>query len=113
MRSISEVEHENIIKVSTIEAAIDFWDGLEDDDDYPADELAQWKELLATCEEGSFDELISEGYFSKYAAQYADERFDLDRTGADAYFDYDSFADDYVSDFTAVEFDGVTYYGRG
>jgi hypothetical protein len=54
--------------------------------------------------------LISDSYWKQYADEYADDRFDLNKTGASIYFEYAQFAVDYQGEFSELVFDGVTYW---
>ena len=59
--------------------------------------------------------LISESYFVKYAAQYADDIGAIDRNASWplTHIDWEAAAEELKSDFTTVEIDGDTYYFNG
>jgi hypothetical protein len=76
------------------------------------EELAALRELL-TATGGETHGLISEDYWKQYAAENASDTFDLKTSGAGAYFDYDQYADDLQTDYTSVQFLGMTYYYLG
>lgn len=77
-------------------------------------ELKMLRELAAEVENyqalSHNPALVAEHYFAQYAQEYADEIYNLDGTGAGAYFSYDAFASDYKSSFTEFEFGHCTYY---
>ncbi len=113
---------ENIINTRDIDIRIDYLAFLDDPDLSPEDkdlwedeitELANLRELWSDLSENRDVQLIRESYFGDYAREFADEIYGLDGNGASAYFDYEKFADEYQSDFSSIEFDGVTYYHLG
>lgn len=108
----------DIISDDAISARLDYLafldpsDMSEDDREFWADEIAELAELKALvavvgAEHGG---LISEHYWSNYAAADANETYDLEKTGANRYFDYASFENDLLTEFSSVEFHGTTYY---
>jgi hypothetical protein len=108
--------------ISTCEIAdrIEYLQFLDNDDidaEFWADEAEELGKLRAVMADvfgsGADDEsvtLVSDSYWKLYADEYADEVYGLDKSGAGAYFDYQQFASDYRSDFSQLDFDGVTYW---
>jgi hypothetical protein len=111
--------NEDIISDGAIAGRLDYLDFLDDTSDLSEDdrefwedeieELAELKTLVAAVGSDTGG-LISEHYWPNYAAQDAEDAFDLNKTGAYKYFDYDSYADDLQTEFSQVEFHGTTYY---
>lgn len=88
----------------TPEAIADAQDWLDDVDE---DEVASLREMLKFSEDYSIDSFINESYWSAYAEQdYVDIYGDV------PYVDYDSYADDLLSEYTEFTFDGTEYYAR-
>lgn len=58
--------------------------------------------------------LISESYFTEYAQQLAEDcgMVDADARWPNTYIDWDGAAEALQQDYTAVDFDGVTYWIR-
>lgn len=109
-----------IIQDSEITDRIDYLEFLEDDDLSDADrdlwadeivELAALRKLREVSDE--FGGLISEDAWNEYAVTDAEDKYDLKKSGADMYFDFDQYADDLQTDFSSVEFLGTTYYYQG
>lgn len=74
--------------------------------------LAEEGESLADWEHG--EALIRESYFEDYARELAE---DIGAIGRDmqwplSYIDWERAADALKMDYTSVDYDGVTYYGR-
>jgi hypothetical protein len=90
--------------------------GLTDDE---VVELNTLRELLEECELYFEDThygvaLIRDDYFTEYAKQFAD---DIGAISDDAkwpcnHIDWDAAAEELQVDYTPVEYDGVTYWGR-
>lgn len=79
-----------------------------------ARELAQLRQVMTDVFGSSADDesvtLISDSYWKRYADEYADEIYDLNKSGANIYFEYGQFAVDYQGEFSELVFDGVTYW---
>lgn len=85
------------------------------------DEAHELVTLLALAEEGESladwqygETLVRDSYFEDYARQLAD---DIGAIPADAgwptwYIDWEAAADALRVDYTSIDFDGVTYWGR-
>jgi antirestriction protein len=105
---IEELEGERE-DLSEADAAI--WD--EDN----AEELAALKKF-ADQAEGYCDDwhrgatLIRDSYFEEYARQFADDIGAIDAKWPTNCIDWEAAAKDLQSDYSAVEFDGVTYWMR-
>ena len=118
MTGSESLRNEDLITDWQVEERIDYLSFLDDDDmsdadrDNWADEIEELKDLRALTDAigTEFGSLISEDYWKKYAIQNADELFDLDKTRAQDYFDYDSYADDLQTDYSQVQFGETTYY---
>jgi hypothetical protein len=106
-----------IERIAYLEDALDVPE--EDRDEDEAEELAALREL---AEEGTGVEdwqhgatLINESYFTEYARLYAS---DIHGSAVDdaawpfSHIDWDEAADDLRSDYTAIEWRGVTFYVR-
>lgn len=84
------------------------------------DEREELAALRTICEEGEgFPDwkdgttLIRESYFTEYAEDYADSVGLIDHDSALApYVDWERFASDIKSDYSTIEIEGETYYGR-
>lgn len=107
----------DIISATDVSDRLDYLEFLDDDmfDDERelwAGEIEELAELKALVEAVGTDHggLVSESYWDTYAADDADELFDLRNTGARQYFDYDAFAEDMQTDYSQVEFHGTNYY---
>lgn len=111
---------ENMISGDQISNRLDDLAFLDEDDmsqndrDLWADELAEYGALKAVVwalgDDWRDAYLISENYWDTYAHEYADETFDLAATGVCAYFDYDTFAEDLLTNYSQVKFGDTTYY---
>lgn len=55
---------------------------------------------------------IAEREWLSYATERADDIFELNRTGAATWFNYDEYADDLAMDFQLIEYDNETFYYR-
>lgn len=85
------------------------------------EDLAQEREILESLR-NEFDHrefedgviLISDDYFVDYAQELAEDigAYDPDAGWPNAYIDWERAADDLRMDYSAVEFHGVTYWGR-
>jgi len=94
---------------------------VEDDDILDEEEREELTSLRAICEEGdSFADwtygctLIRESYFTEYAQELAE---DIGAISSDAqwplsYIDWDRAADALKMDYSTIEVEGTTYYGR-
>lgn len=109
----------DIIGDEEIQERIDYLTWLEDDelaseaDRFTwADEMEELKALreLQKATGGESGGLISDDYWTTCARQDANDHFDLEKSGADVYFDYASYADDLRSEYSQAEFLGMTYY---
>ncbi len=95
--------------------------GVEDDDILDDDEREELAALRDICERGSAfsdwpygEALIRESYFKEYAQDYA---ADIGAIAPDAqwplsYIDWDAAADALKMDYSTIEIEGTTYYGR-
>lgn len=96
-----------------------------DDDDSPeldADEQEEYNALVALQEQAEGyaadwrhgETLIRDSYFTEYAQELAEDIGAVkDDTGwPGRHIDWDAAADELKQDYTAVEFDGVTYWVR-
>jgi len=86
-------------------------------DDVPEDVTSEMQELIALREfADEFDSnasiLIHEDYFENYARQYADDIGATNRNESwpYSYVDWEKAADALKQDFSAADFNGVTYY---
>lgn len=112
---------ENILHDSSVSDRLDYLafldeDNMSDDDrDLWADEIEELKDLTALVAAVGleFGSLISEDYWKEYASEDADDSFDLQKTGAWKYFDYEEYADDLQTDYSLVKFGDTTYYYQG
>jgi hypothetical protein len=106
-----------IARIAELEDALDVPE--EDRDEDEVEELAALREL-AEEGEGVGDwqygaALINESYFTQYAMEYAS---DIHGSAVDdaawpfSHIDWDEAADDLRSDYTAIEWRGVTFYVR-
>jgi hypothetical protein len=94
-------------------------DELEAEADLDEDEIAERDELRALVDEipdnWSYGEtLIHEGYFMEYAQQFAED-IGVVISGADwplCHIDWEAAADALKSDYSEVQYQGVTYYVR-
>lgn len=112
--------NEDIISENAIADRLDYLafldnDDMSDEDDreFWVDEIEELAELKALVEAVGADHyggLISEDYWKEYAQNDAEEMFDLNKSGAYKYFDYDTYADDLQTNYSLVEFHGKTYY---
>lgn len=75
--------------------------------EYDPDRIAELR-AMAACEDDSG--FVSEKYWKEYQVQQADSLYGLEKSGASTWFDYDRYADDMLADYTAYQYDGVTYY---
>lgn len=112
---------ENILYDYSVSERLDYLAFLDEDDmsdddrDLWADEIDELRDLraLVAAVGPEFGSLMSEDYWQEYARNEADETFDLEKTGAYKYFDYDSYADDLQTDYSLVKFGDTTYYYQG
>lgn len=116
---------ENIIDTRDVQHRIWYLEFLDDPDledpDFWEDEREELDKLQELESEltgyGSLNDgmtMVRESYFTEYAMQYAE---DLGAIPSDASWpatciDWDQAANDLQMDYSAVEFDGVTYYVR-
>lgn len=110
---------EDVIDSRHITERIEYLEGLEDDeiDDDEKDELKALKGLeeeAGTSEWGYGVTLIKESYFRDYAEELAE---DIGAISGDMqwplnHIDWESAANELLIDYSAVEFDGITYYFR-
>ncbi len=88
-------------------------DGMDDDE---RDELAMLRDALDEIgsEAVSGVTLIADGYFEKYAQEYAEEigAISSDASWPLTYIDWEAAANDLQADDTSVEIDGDTYWYR-
>ncbi len=104
---------ENFIDSDDILARIEELEGTEDED-----EKAELEALTDFAEQGNFEsyrqELIRESYFTDYAMELAKDIGsiqDYDAWPATC-IDWEQAAEDLKQDYTELDYDGVTYYGR-
>ena len=118
MSASHDIYDKDIISDSDISDRLDYLAFLDDDDLSEDDrffwtdeieELAELKALVAAVGDDTGG-LISDRYWDEYAAEDANDKFDLVKTGADSYFNYASYASDLQTDYSIVEFHGMTYY---
>lgn len=110
--------HEDMITDTQVSDRLDYLAFLDDaevtdsDRDMWADEIGELKDLreLVAAIGLEFGTLISDDYWEKYAAQDADDSFDLEKSGAYKYFNYNGYADDLQTDYSQVQFGEDTYY---
>lgn len=123
MAGTQSLYSQDIINESEITERIEYlefldadWEGMTESErevwEDDREELADLRNIVADLGE-DMTSLVSEGYWSKYAEEDADDSFDLMKTGAYAWFDYDSYADDLQSDYTGYKFGDDTYYHIG
>lgn len=108
----------DILYKSELQARLDELEA-EDEDDNP---LNQWeveerdsiRELLSQMERDGVEDLISEDYFEDHARQTAEGigAIDDDTSWPCNCIDWERAADELRVDYTAVEFNGDTYYYR-
>lgn len=86
------------------------------------DEEQEYDALKALAEEGESlsdwtygEALIRESYFETYAQELAEDigAIDKNATWPNNYIDWEKATEALLQDYTAIEFDGVTYYARG
>lgn len=97
-------------------------DRLERDEDRDEDEDAELEALHALAEQGADycddwqygEVLIHDAYFVTYAQDFADDIGAINRDAAWplSHIDWDAAADDLRQDYTALDFDGATYWAR-
>lgn len=112
------LRYEATISDSQVSDRIDYLAFLDDPEsshegrEFWEDEIEELKELRELVKDigSEFGTIISEGFWETYAAQEADESFDLEKSGAYKYFNYDSYADDLQTDYSQVKFGDDTYY---
>lgn len=94
-------------------------DRLERDEDRDEDEDAELEALHALAEQGAdycgmAKHFIHDAYFVTYAQDFADDIGAINRDAAWplSHIDWDAAADDLRQDYTALDFDGATYWAR-
>lgn len=101
-----------------IQERIDYLESLEEergeDEQGELDSLLNLKEEANTSEWDHGVSFISEDYFEDYARQFAEDigAISRDTQWPATHIDWDSAANEFQIDYTAVDFDGVTYYYR-
>lgn len=53
---------------------------------------------------------IADHHWGNYAAEAAEDAFELRRSGAYTWFDYDGFAEDLGADYQTADYENTTYY---
>lgn len=117
MSASESLYSEDIISDDQIAARIEYLEFLDSDweemteaqRDMWEDDREELHELRA-LDTGDIGGLVNENYWSTYAEMDAEESFDLNKSGAYKYFDYDAYADDLMTDYSQVTFHGDTYY---
>lgn len=117
---------ENIIDSREVIARIDYLEGIDEAGveltDEDGAELTALRALLdgtdaMLCEWRFGVTLIRETHFTEYAEEYAEDICNdpsgLITTWPYRYIDWAAAAGELRNDFTAIDFDGVTYYARG
>ena len=118
--------NENIIDSRDIQQRVWYLESSEDDGSFTEDpdlwadeitELAKLRELITELpgEANNGYTLVRESYFETYAQQFAE---DVGAIGRDAVWpatciDWKQAAEELQMDYSAIEFDGVTYYYMG
>ena len=99
--------------VEYYESIIDDMDA-DDEEIFALGELIEQGQTLIDWDNGVT--LIRDNYFVEYAKQYADDVGAVDFSATAAWpfdhIDWESAADDLQFDYTALDFDGVTYWAR-
>lgn len=109
-------------ELESIEGIEDDINGLAESDE--ATELVMLRELLGELEGNGGDEewrgswypvtLIRESYTEDYAREMAEDcgMINKDATWPNNYIDWERATEEFLTDYTSTEFDGVTYYYR-
>lgn len=118
MQATKEITNfEDIIDSRDIIARIEYLEGTEDEDE--ASELAALNKLSEQAEGYAADwqygeTLIRDSYFKEYAQELAKDIGAIDRNASwpNTCIDWEQAARELQMDYTAVDFDGVTYWVR-
>ena len=115
----SDSEHiDNDAKLVVLEDSILERRALLEEWDDDNGELKELKELASDCSDYSDWRdgvtLIRDSYFETYAQEFAEDIGAIDRTGGwpACHIDWEAAGDSLKGDYTAVEWDGVTYWYR-
>ena len=111
--------HDDVINSRDVIARIAELEGMDERDEEETAELASLKALQddaeGYCADWKYGEsLIRDSYFKEYAEQLADDigAVNSEATWPNNCIDWDRAARELQYDYTAVDFDGVTYWTR-
>lgn len=105
--------NDDLIDLRDVEVEIDELEFDRDEMHYDIDEehLAALQKLFVDAS-GYGDSLIRESYFPTYAREYFEETHDAGRDWPFNCIDWGQAAKELQVDYTAIDFEGVTYYAR-